>query len=173
MTPEQFSKHLERMNAQLKKAVNETIPKIVANRATQMFKQNFKEEGFFGKKWKEVQRRQLHTVKYKTKGGKVKTKVVPVGKGKAGRNLILTGVPRPKQGHPGGLLGRSIRWKVEPGKAIVYSDVDYAVAHNEGTNNAGRTHNVHIPKRQFIGDHAKIQEMVKKTIEEQMGKLGK
>lgn len=165
MTPEQFSKHLERMNAQLKKAVNETIPKIVANRATQMFKQNFKEEGFFGKKWKEVQRRQLHTVKYKTKGGKVKTKVVPVGKGVMGRRKILTGRT--------GDLGRSIRWKTEPGKAIIYSDLPYSTAHNEGTNNAGRSHNVQIPKRQFIGDHAKINEMVKKTIEEQLEKLGK
>ena len=171
MNPEQFSKHLERMNAQLKKELNKTIPKIVANKATQMFKQNFREEGFFGKKWKEVQRRQLHTVKYKTKTGKVKTKVVPVGKGTAGTNPILKGKGTKKR--PGGLLGRSIRWKVEPGKAIIYSDLPYSEAHNEGTNNAGRTHNVHLPKRQFIGDHAKITEMVKKTIEEQLGKLGK
>ncbi len=165
MTPEQFLKHLTRMNEQLKKAMDNDIPKIVANRATQMFKQNFKEEGFFGKKWKEVQRRQLHTVKYKTKGGKVKTKIVPAGKGVMGRRKILTGRT--------GNLGRSIRWKTEPGKAIIYSDLPYSLAHNEGTNNAGRTHNVHLAKRQFIGDHAKIQEMVKKTIEEQLKRLGK
>lgn len=165
MTPEQFSQRLTRMNEQLKKAMDNDIPKIVANRATQLFKQNFREEGFFGKKWKEVQRRQLHTVKYKTKTGKVKTKVVPVGKGVMGRRKILTGRK--------GDLGSSIRWKVEPGKAIIYSDLKYSEAHNEGTNNAGRSHNVHIPQRQFIGDHAKINEMVKKTIEERMGKLGK
>lgn len=159
MTPEQFSQRLTRMNEQLKKAMDNDIPKIVANRATQMFKQNFREEGFFGKKWKEVQRRQTRTITLKSG----KKKIVTVGKGVMGRRKILTGRT--------GALGRSIRWKVEPGKAIIYSDLPYSEAHNEGTNNAGRSHNVHLAKRQFIGDHAKINEMVKKTIEERMGKI--
>lgn len=165
MTPEQFSQRLTRMNEQLKKAMDNDIPKIVANRATQMFKQNFREEGFFGKKWKEVQRRQTRTITLKSG----KKKIVTVGKGVMGRRKILTGRT--------GALGRSIRWKVEPGKAIIYNDAknkdnkEYASAHNEGTTNAGRSHNVHIPQRQFIGDHAKINEMVKKTIEERMGKI--
>ena len=165
MTPEQFSKHLALMNERLKKAMNDDIPKIVANKATSLFKQNFREEGFFGKKWKEVKRRMPHTVTYKTKSGKVKTRIAPVGKGADGRRKILTGRT--------GNLGRSIRWKVEPRKAVIYSDLPYSEAHNEGTNNAGRSHNVHIPQRQFIGDHTKIDEMVKKTIEDQMGKIMK
>ena len=108
-----------------------------------------------------MKRRQMKLVKLKNG----KTKAVPVGKGVMGKRKILTGRT--------GALGRSIRWKVEPRKAIIYSDLPYSEAHNEGTINAGRSHNVHIPKRQFIGDHAKIDEMVRKTIEERMGKIFK
>ncbi len=122
MNPNEFSRHLRRMNDEVRRAVNSDIPKKVAAKAVSLFKQNFQDEGFFGRKWKDVQRRQTHTVSYKTKSG-VKTRTVPPAKGADGQRRILTGRT--------GDLGRSIRWKTEPGRAVIYSDLPYAAAHND------------------------------------------
>lgn len=155
MNPNEFSRHLRRMNDEVRRAVNSDIPKKVAAKAVSLFKRNFQDEGFFGRKWKDVQRRQTHTVSYKTKSG-VKTRTVPPAKGADGTRKILTGRT--------GDLGRSIRWKTEPGRAVIYSDLPYAAAHNDGTTSAGRRHNVRLAKRQFIGDHATLTRAVKDII---------
>lgn len=66
----------------------------------------------------------------KAKEDGVKTRTVPPAKGADGQRRILTGRT--------GDLGRSIRWKTEPGRAVIYSDLPYAAAHNDGTTSAGR-----------------------------------
>ena len=60
----------------------------------------------------------------------------------------------------------SVKKRTKPGVAIIYSDVPYAAAHNEGTNNAGRGHKTRIPKRQFIGESRTLNKKAKKIIED-------
>jgi Phage virion morphogenesis family. len=165
MTPEEFQKRIAKMSRDLKKAVNKDIPRKVAKAAVRAFKDNFRNEGFFGEKWEEVQRRKTKTVKYKTKTGKVKTKTVKIGKGAAGRRKILTGSTAD--------LGKSIKSKVEGTTITVYSDLPYSAAHNEGTNNAGRGHKTKIPKRQFIGDHPELQKIIQNEIEQNLNDIFK
>ena len=122
MTPQEFQKYLSQVQIKLNRALKTAIPKIIGNKAVSLYKKNFREEGYFGEPWKEVKRRQNRTIAYKTKKGKVKTKQVKVGKGAAGTRAILTGST--------GDLRRSIQYKVEAGKVIIYSDRKYSRAHN-------------------------------------------
>ncbi|MCQ2976332.1 MAG: phage virion morphogenesis protein, partial [Bacteroidales bacterium] len=76
-------------------------------------------------------------------------------KGADGRRKILTG----KTGN----LGRSIKYRIEPHQVIIFSDVKYAKAHNEG-DMTGRNHKVKMPKRQFIGSHPVLKNELEKII---------
>jgi phage gpG-like protein len=163
MTPEQFKQHFANLEINFKQAVNRDLPRIAGNEAARLFRINFQKESFFDKKWDEVQRRQTRTVTYTTKKGVTKTRTVKAAKGAAGSRKILTG----KTGN----LGRSIKVKTETGKAIVYSDVAYSKAHNQGTSNAGRKRNTKIPQRQFIGDNPQLAEALKRKIEQTMNKI--
>lgn len=139
----------------MQQAYNHDLPLIVGNEAVRLFKQNFQKEGFFGRPWKEVQRRQTHTVSVRTKSG-VRTRTVGRAKGAAGSRRILTGDT--------GDLGRSIKMKTAPAQVIVYSDVPYSGVHNEGLR-AGRGRGFKMPKRQFIGDDPQLQDALRKKIE--------
>ncbi|OQC36552.1 MAG: hypothetical protein BWX63_01805 [Bacteroidetes bacterium ADurb.Bin041] len=63
MTPEQFKKRFANMQISLKTAINNDLPLVVGNEVARLFRINFQEEGFFGKKWIEVQRRQSRTIR--------------------------------------------------------------------------------------------------------------
>lgn len=115
---------------------------------TEMFKNNFREQGFFGQKW-------------------VATKVSKASKRGQGSILIVTGAMR-----------RSIRSMIRGMAVVFTSNLTYTALHNEGgkfavtvrahsrTNRkTGKTHNVrshsrqmNMPQRQFIGDHEKVQQ---------------
>ena len=131
MTPKDLDSRLQQLSEDIPDAIRKDLPKILANEAVGQFYQNFLDEGFFGTGWKEVKRRQGKT------------------KGAAASRKILTDT---------GNLGNSLQEPKNASetfdyKAVVFSDVPYAEAHNEGTTRAGRNHNVTIPKRQFIGEH--------------------
>ena len=70
-----------------------------------------------------------------------------------------------------GDLGRSIKAKPEKASVTIYSDLPYSAAHNEGTATAGRGHHTRIPKRQFMGDHPKVQQAAKEIIEKEINKI--
>jgi phage gpG-like protein len=149
MTPQQFQKHLKKIEEQLKKAMEDTIPKKAANKAVLHFKKSFQDEGFTDtglEKWKEVKRRES-------------PKRADLAKAKL---PILTQT---------GDLGRSIKAKHEPGKVTVFSDIPYAAAHNEGTTTAGRNRNVTIPKRQFIGNSETLNKEIEKVIIEELDNI--
>jgi phage gpG-like protein len=65
----------------------------------------------------------------------------------------------------------SVKKRTKPGVAIIYSDVPYAAAHNEGTNNAGRGHKTRIPKRQFIGESRTLNKKAMKIIEDELKRI--
>ncbi len=144
MQIQDFSRHLEGIGQAIRNQLAKDLPRKIGNLAVRMFKENFQREGFFGRAWKEVKRR------------------IMGAKGAAGKRKILTG--------PTGNLGRSIQYTPHDGYVVVHSDLPYAEAHNEGTNNAGRSHNVRIPQRQFIGEDPKLTAAIEKKITEEISK---
>ena len=134
MTPKQFQIHINDLSKEVQQFMNVDGPAIAANIAVEKFKENFEKEGFFGEKWKEVQRRQPGTKAYKS-----------VSKKHPVRNIdkIL---------HKTSNLRDSINFRTEPGRAIVYSDTTYGRYHNEGDGK--------IPKRQFMGKNAQLEKEI-------------
>ncbi len=139
MTISELSKHFSEMKIAIRRTMDDDLPRIVGNKAASMFRKNFQDEGFFGRKWQEVKRRQN-----------------PKVKGADAHRKILTGRT--------GNLGRSLQVTTGKGKAIITSDLPYSAAHNEGTSNAGRGRRTRIPQRQFMGGHPDIDRMVETEI---------
>ena len=144
MEIQDFSHHLQGIEAAIKRQLERDLPKKLGNLAVRMFKENFQKESFFGRAWQEVKRR------------------LQGAKGAAGQRKILTG--------PTGNLGRSIQFPPRDGSVTIESDLPYSSAHNEGTTNAGRSHNVRIPQRRFIGESPELTAAIEKKIKEEISK---
>lgn len=144
MDIQDFSHHLQHLEDSLKRQLQHDLPRKLGNLAVRMFKENFQKESFFGRAWQEVKRRLQGT------------------KGAAGQRKILTG--------PTGNLGRSIQFTPRDGSVTIESDLPYSSAHNEGTTNAGRSHNVRIPQRRFIGESPELTAAIEKKITEEISK---
>ena len=144
MQIQDFSHHIKGLEEELQRQLSRDLPKKIGNLAVRMFKENFQKESFFGRAWQEVKRR------------------IQGAKGAAGKRKILTG--------PTGNLGRSIQFIPRDGSVTVESDQPYSSAHNEGTNNAGRSRNVRIPQRQFIGESPELTAAIEKKITEEISK---
>lgn len=152
MTIEQMKDKIAQQKIEIERAINDDLPRLVGNRVVRMTKQNFEDEGYFGKRWKEVKRREPHR---KGHGKRYH--------GSDTRRKILTGRT--------GDLGRSIKAKPERASVTIYSDLPYSAAHNEGMQNAGRGHRTRIPKRQFLGNHPKVEQATKEIIEREISKI--
>jgi phage gpG-like protein len=140
---EQFIHELENQSAEIAELM-QNIPRIVGAEAVNHFKENFQIEGFDAPKtWQEVKRRQN-----------------PQRPEYADASLpILTN---------SGNLGRSIQYEVNNNEVIIFSDLEYAEAHNERTTTAGHNHNTIIHQRQFIGDSEKLNEKIENEINERL-----
>lgn len=138
LTIEQFKQKLKKQEKQMLILIDDTLPKLVGVEAISHFSENFQNEGFDGRKWKEVKRRESDWTR-----GADKTR------------KILTGRT--------GNLGRSLYKQVEKGKVTIISDLIYAPVHNEGLR-AGRGSGFLMPKRQFIGESRKLDAKVLKLI---------
>lgn len=144
MTPQEFVNKLKKQADEIRTLVDRTLPVKVGNEAVEHFKENFERGGFVDNglnKW-------LPAKRLSSKYGDKKNKTLL-----SGRNHLRDSI------------------EAEPisGGVKIVNRVEYAAAHNEGTNNAGRGRNVTIPKRQFIGDSkeldGKIREIIDKEIE--------
>jgi len=147
MTPEQFQNMLRTKQNELKKLITRTLPVKVGNEAVNHFRDNFRKEGFVNnglKPWKPSKR-----------------KSNPKHPDRAYNTLMS------RRNN----LYRSIRKKVEIASVTIYTNVPYAAAHNEGTNNAGRGHKTRIPKRQFMGQSKELDDKAQKIIREELEKL--
>jgi phage gpG-like protein len=148
MTLEEFTIHF----GQLPEKIKEEIMQLhidVAKVAIDHFTENFEKEGFVNstlEPWQEVKRR-----------------MDPRVKGARATRKILIG--------DDANLKKSINAEIKPGEITIYSDTHYGKAHNEGTDNAGRGHSTHIPKRQFIGDSKELDEKTITLIEKIQDKL--
>ena len=128
--------------------IYDDILKDARVKLTEMFNNNFREQGFFGQKW-------------------VATKTSKVNKRGKGSILIVTGAMR-----------RSIKSAVKGMAVVFSSHLPYTALHNEGgkfaqsvrahtrtVKKTGKAYNVRahsrqmeMPQRQFIGNHPKVQE---------------
>ena len=160
MDGKDFEKYLAKLRIDIERTLNDDVPLKVGNKVAKLVKKNFQTQSFFGKKWKEVQRRIPGTKPYKAADYNLGGEKHPSWR----ESPILT---------ISGDLGRSIRYEVEKGTAIVYSDLEYSSAHNDGTTTAGRNNSTTIPQRQFIGDHAEVDKAVKATITKKLNDLFK
>src|ERR1035437_9314011 len=135
MDGDEFATHLLHMAEEAQRFISDDAPIIMGKIARDVFTENFQNEGFtdtVNESWEEVKRR-----------------LNPKTKGAAATRKILTGDT--------GDLGMSIEYKnAGNGEVTIVSDKVYSKAQNEGTTNAGRSHNVVIPARKFIGDSAEV-----------------
>lgn len=153
LTPEQFSAKLKQHSDALQKLIDDDLPRIIGREAVNYFKQNFQNESWERKKWKEVQRREpgSKTYKYAEKHHPAWT-----------RRKILTGNTAD--------LGRSIQYTPEHGKVTIHSDLIYAAVHNFGLK-AGRGKGFIMPQRQFIGESKEFTDKVTKIVETKINKI--
>jgi phage gpG-like protein len=152
ISPENFIKKLMEDNREFKLWFEEKFPDVLGIEAVNFFMENFQNEGFTdtgNNKWPQVKRR-----------------INPPRPDRAAASRpILTGDT--------GDLGKSINYETGSNTVTVYSDKPYASAHNEGTSNAGRSHNVVIPKRQFIGHSISFEEKIVRVSSAMIAKLMK
>lgn len=59
MTLKEMKDWMAKTKIEIERAIDEDMPKRIGNRVVRMTKQNFQEEGFFGKRWKEMKKRHL------------------------------------------------------------------------------------------------------------------
>lgn len=139
MNPSQFKRHLNGVQLEIKTFVNRDAPRIAAKVAIDHFKENFQNERFEKKKWKEVKRRKDKHIR-----------------GARRTRKILTGDT--------GDLGRSFEnAQYSQAKATIISDLPYSAVHNEGLR-AGRGRGFKMPKRQFMGDSDELHQKTKKEL---------
>lgn len=156
---DEINKYFAHFTRKIKKAIRRDAPRVAGKEAVKLFKQNFQDEGFFGKRWKEVQRRRVVEVSYRTKKGKRRSKYRTKAKGADGKRRILTG-------RTGG-MGRSFVAEVRDGKAWIINTTPYSAVHNEGLR-AGRGGGFIMPRRQFMGDHRRLREALSKEVESEI-----
>lgn len=147
MDGDQFARYLLDASKEIENYINNDTPEIMGVMARDHFKESFQNEGFTDnsfENWQEVKRR-----------------LNPKITGAQAARAVLTGDT--------GDLGMSIDYtRAANGEVTVFSDKVYAEAHNEGATNAGRNHNVAIPKRQFIGDSEVLNEEILKRFGEDL-----
>jgi phage gpG-like protein len=169
MTPEEFFNRIQLLKKEFKELFDREAPAIAGRVAVSLFKKNFRDEGFFGARWKEVQRRQEGSRHVRAgKRGKHRGKLR--GTDAFGRRRILTGAT--------GDLGRSIKFTVDAkGQATVFTDASafgsrqpYGRVHNEGLR-AGRGGGFVMPRRQFIGDHPELRRAIIEKLEEKLREI--
>lgn len=146
MTPEEFEKEVNRHATQIAEAANLTIPVKVGVAAEKFVKNNFRQGGFVNnglQPWSPSKR----IGKVKGARGQYKTLM-------SGRNHLYSST-----GH-----------RIEPATAIVYNDCEYADVHNSGLK-AGRGAGFTMPKRQFIGESAELNQIAEQIIDTEIFKI--
>lgn len=147
MTPDQFKQRLQLQRKELKKAYARTLPVKVGAAAEAFARNNFLRQGFLDsslQRWTPAKRRSD-----------------PKNPDRAYGTLLS----RRRA------LYKSVKHRVQPGVAIVYSNASYAAAHNEGTSNAGRGHRTRLPKRQFLGASKTFAAQAMQIIDKEISRI--
>ena len=161
MTPEQFQTRLHEMRLQFGDLFDRYGLQIIGNVAVSWFKKNFQNQAWGRVKWQEVQRR--------TPGTKANTYAAKHHPAQTTRK-ILTGDT--------GDLGRSIEIREAANGTVTIwtnpstfgSKEPYGRVHNEGLR-AGRGSGFTMPRRQFMGEHPELNELIVKKLEEKLKQI--
>jgi phage gpG-like protein len=139
-----------RVQLRLKEA-EQGLSLALANIAKNEFLNNFRDQGFNGQKWKEVQRRTAGTKAYRgNKDAGKRTRAILQGKG-SGRlrkdvaNSVSSGIKNSELSY------------------TLVVDNEYASYHNDGTSK--------IPKRQFVGMTENLNKKILNKINEKFSKI--
>jgi phage gpG-like protein len=146
---------LEILLAQKAKEIQRYIkydaPRVLGKLAKDHAREAFENQGYTDtvlEPWQEVERRKPEKAKRGKRGDILKN-----GQAASYNRKILIGETRE--------LRNSIRAKVIGGDYVeIGSDKPYAIAHNYGTETAGKNHNIKIPKRQFIGPSHQLRDRI-------------
>ena len=127
--------------------VKRQLPTMLANQAVNEFSDNFNKQGFEEQKWKEVNRRIPGTKEYKypkTKGLSRRKKPILVGTGRLRRAVANSK-------------------KIATWQLIKFGvNLPYAANQNDG---------IKLPKRQYMGDSARLRAKQKQLIEKTIDKI--
>jgi hypothetical protein len=123
------------------------LPIELANETKNYFMSSFKNSAWDGKAWDEVQRRKQGTKAFKYAASAQRTKSILSGR---------TGMLKRA-------VSNSLKEKTFEKIRFEVTDVDYAVYHNEGTDN--------ITQRQFIGDTKELRDKQIAIIEKQLNRV--
>jgi|LSQX01.2.fsa_nt_gb phage gpG-like protein len=183
----QFTRHVAQQAEKIRRYVERDAPRVIAIEAVNHFKKNFMNQGFTDESntpWKPAKRTQpasewygfLHGARtplpdnhprrkdaksvYKPRKPKPITNYSPA----AAKRRTLSGMT--------GDLKESIKYRLEPRKAIIYSDLIYANVHNEGLEASvfGKK-KFKMPKRQFIGESARLNERIMALIKKDINNI--
>lgn len=191
--------HFEEVKKKLEQSRRELFI-LLPNQAQNYFTSSFKKQGFDGKAWKEVQRRELGTKAYeypKTKGLQRRTSPILVGAGYRVRGGTLRRAVSS--------MARTVTSNGDTFKMII--DLPYAeIQNNGGVINKGASdriiqfkvdkktgksrfstkkksnfeqdvhigaHSITIPQRQFVGQTQELTDMQKKKIEQIINRIWK
>lgn len=161
MTPEQFQQRISQMQAQFGGLFDRYGLTIIGNVAVSWFKKNFQNQAWGRVKWTEVQRRTPDTPAYKYNARHHPARIT---------RKILTGDT--------GDLGRSIEIREAANGTVTIwtnpsafgSKQPYGRVHNEGLH-AGRGSGFTMPRRQFMGEHQELNELIVKKLEEKLNQI--
>lgn len=130
------------------------VPVLVANDARKYFVGTFKEQGFDGKPWKEVQRRIPGTSEYKyPKTKKLSRRTSPI--------LVRTGKLRRE-------VNNSIRQTTWHQIKLGISD---ATPYAAFLNDAQKFDNKNMPRRQFMGNSKDLMNRIKNRLQSEIRKV--
>ena len=146
MSPDEFLNNIRQSSDKIASAFERRIPLMVGNAGKSHFKSNFQKGGFVDqnlKKWKPAKR---------------------IGKAKGAKGQYGTLLSARN------FLYNSINYRVLPYQVVIFTRVPYAIVHNEGLR-AGRGKGFKMPKRQFIGDSAVLNNKISLIIDEELSKI--
>jgi phage gpG-like protein len=112
--------------------VKATLPNELAEESINFFQDSFRQQGWNGGKWEEVQRRIPNTRAWKQATKSDRTRAILVKTGKLRASIF-----KKKVSFPQIIIATG-------------SEAPYAIFHNKGTNK--------IPKRQFMGDSPRLRQ---------------
>ena len=176
MNHAQFVKKIAETLHKMDDYARNKAPKIAGKMAREFYKENFQKEGFVNdglQKWQEVKRRKNLPEKPSEKIADVIT--TPAKKSADGKKPTEkpADAVRPILTGSSGALGRSVEFRTGDGEVLMFSNIPYAAAHNEGTTTAGCNHSVTIPQRKFMGDSKELDKLIYDEIERKLKEIAR
>lgn len=179
----EFSEEFARHRMEVEKLIHEDLPKKVGNLAVSLFKRNFRDGGFFGERWKPSKR--LSGTR-----GAGSRRVTLTGTGDLGRSIqyetsdaevtIFSDLEYSAIHNEGGDLSPRVTPKMRRfAWAMFYKNgggrkaaqlTEEAQHWRAMAITKKETLRVHIPRRQFLGEHQTLQNAIADKISDEMYK---